>query len=360
MKKLALVFVLAPFLFPAAAPAAGCRPLDCAPSSSALGRGLFALRPQGLMGPVVVHSLESGATKWWLPQGILSGTRLVHQDAARLTWYDAVTSRETATATVRGKVGFVRGASQDGRRAVLFETWRGSSVFEIVSPEAQRAITLKGTSWDFDALAGSNLYLLHYLKNGYEVRRYDLAHNRLVARPLKDPHESALIWGTAWSRVTSPDGRYVFTLYLGQDGGAMVHELDVRHSVARCVDLPGSGDFNLGTTYAMQLSNDGKTLWAVDPGFGWVAGIDVAAAKVRVAFRFPKVNAAEAPSSSVSALSPDGQRMAVAVGGDIWVANFAQRSVKRERSHAATAVAFSADGTRLWLAKGTALRALRL
>jgi len=47
---------------------------------------------------------------------------------------------------------------------------------------------------------------LRYLKNGYQVRRYDLAANRLLAQPLKDPHESSVIWGMPWARVTSDDG----------------------------------------------------------------------------------------------------------------------------------------------------------
>ncbi|HKU57962.1 MAG TPA: hypothetical protein VJP39_00035, partial [Gaiellaceae bacterium] len=300
MKKLALVLVFAASaLVPASAPAAGCSPLDCAPTSSALGHGLFAVRPQGLNGTVVVDRLDNGQTKWMLPQGVLTGHTLVHQDGAKLTWYDALTGAQTGTANIHGRNGFVVGTSQDGRSAVLLYTYRGSTTLQIVTPSSQRNVALKGTDWGFDALADSSLYLLRYEKNGYQVRRYDLARRRLVAQPLKDPHESSLIWGTAWSRVTSPDGRYVFTLYLGPDGGAMVHELDVRHSTARCIDLPGSGNFNLGTTYTMKLS--GKTLWAVNPGYGRVVGIDVASAKVRVAFRFraaPSIS--ESPAAPVS------------------------------------------------------------
>jgi hypothetical protein len=357
MKRLAFVFVLAACAaFPGSAPAAGCRPLDCAPTTSPLGHGLLAVRPQGVMGPVVVHSLSTGAMKWRLAPGMLSGSRLVTQDTAKLTWWSAVTDRKLATATVRGRWGFVAGTSQDGRRAVLFENVRGNSVFQIVSPQAQRTITLKGVNWGFDALADSNLYLLRYLKNGYQVRRYDLATNRLVATPLKDPHESSLIWGTAWSRLSSPDGRYVFTLYLGPDGGAMVHELDVRHSTARCIDLPGSGNFNAGTTYTLQLS--GGMLWAISPGFGWAVGIDVAAAKVRTAFRFAKVNAADSPAAPVSAVA--GSRIAVEVASDIWIVDTQRHSVRRLRNHSATGIAFAADGKRLWVMQGTRVTALRL
>lgn len=360
MKKLAFVLVLAASaLLPASAPASGCRPLDCASSSSPLGHGLFALRPQGLTGTVVVDRLDNGHLKWMLPQGVLTGHTLVHQDGATLTWYDALTGEPTGTANVHGRNGFVVGTSQDGRRAVLLYTYRGSTTLQIVTPSSQRQLTLKGTNWGFDALADSSLYLLRYEKNGYQVRRYDLARNRLVAQALKDPHESSLIWGTAWSRLTSPDGRYVFTLYLGSDGGAMVHELDVRHSTARCVELPGSGNFNLGTTYTMQLSPNGKTLWAVNPGYGRVVGIDVAGARVRTAFRFrASPGVSESPAATVSDIY--GSRLAVAVGGDAWLVNTRTQRVRRLGNHPATAIAFARGGTHLWIVQGMKLVALRV
>jgi DNA-binding beta-propeller fold protein YncE len=141
----------------------------------------------------------------------------------------------------------------------------------------------------------------------------------------------------------------------------MVHELDVRHATARCIDLAGSGNFNLGTTYTMQLSPNGKTLWAVSAGFGRVIGIDVATAKVRDAFRFKVAkNVVESPSAAVSAISADGSRIAIAVGGDLWLVNTPTQTVRTLGNHPATAVAFARDGRRLWVAQGTRLHALQL
>ena len=366
MKKLALVLVLAASaLLPASAPAAGCRPLDCAPSSSALGHGLFALRPHGVLGEVVVDDVTTGRTRYQLPQGIIGGHLLVSQEQGGdgLTWFDTYTGNQVAATSGAGFGQLsLTGVSQDGKRAVLLRSDKAHTRFAIVSANGRTTVvTLRGQNWGFDALADSKLYLLHYMKNGYEVRLYDLAYHRLVSKPLKDPHESSLIWGTAWSRVTSADGRYVFTLYLGQDGGAMVHELDVRRATARCIDLVGSGDFNLGTTYTMQLSPNGKTLWAVSPGFGRVVGIDVASAKVRATFRFRAAQGiAESPSASVSDISATGRWVAVAVGGSVWVVDTLHQTVRRFTHQPATAVAFAADGARLWLAHGTRLTALRL
>lgn len=366
MKKLALILLLlGSAALPAAAPGAGCRPLDCAPSGAALGHDLYAVRPNGVFGEVVVDDVRTGRPRYMLPQGIVGGHLLVHQEQGGdgLTWFDAYTGRQVAAASGPGFGQLsLTGVSQDGTRAVLFRSTKAQSRFAIVAARAPtRIVALPSENWGFDTLAGSKLYLLHYMKNGYEVRLYDLARNRLVARPLKDPHESSLIWGTAWSRVTSPDGRYVFTLYLGQDGGAMVHELDVRRATARCVELAGSGDFNLGTTYTMQLSPNGKTLWAVSPGFGRVIGIDVASAKVRVAFRFRAASRiAESPSAPVSDISASGRFVVAAVGGSVWVVDTQRQTVRRLSNHAATAVAFAPDASRLWLAHGTRLTTLRL
>ncbi len=363
MRRLPLLFALLAVVpaLSTSARAAGCSPLDCAPTGAPLGHGLFAVRPQGVTGPVAVDDLSTGRSRWQLPAGILGGTTLVHQQGATLTWFDALTGRAVATAETRGaKTGYLAGVSVDGSRAVLDRAAKRGTVLTIVSLRSRRTVTLRGNDWGFDALAGQKLYLLRYLRNGYQVRLYDLASNRLVAQPLKDPHESALIWGTAWGRISSPDGRYVFTLYVAQDGGAMVHELDVRHATARCVELPGSGDFNRGTSYTLQISRDGRTLWAVSPGFGRVVAIDVASARVTSAFRFrPDPTAADSPSASVSALSADGGRLAVGLGNKVWLIDTARRSVVLASRRPVTALAFAPDGRRLWLAGGASGEVLR-
>jgi hypothetical protein len=350
MKRCAFVLVLAAAaLLPAAAPAAGCRPLDCAPGGTLLGHGLLAARPNGATGGVTVVDLRTGAVKWTLPPGVLTGTTLVQQDQYDLNWYDALTGKQTATATVKAAtMPFLVGTSQDGRRAVLESTFRGTSTLIVASTAGQKTVVLPTVNWGFDALADSNLYLLRYLRNGYQVRRYDLAARKLAVQPLKDPHESSTIWGTPWARVASPDGRYLFTLYVGSNGGTMVHELDLRSATARCIDLPGTGNFNAATSYAMQLSHDGRTLWAASPGYGRVAAIDVRAAKVRLAFRFRHGAFVEAPTASVSALSPDGSRLAVAVGNELWFVSIGQRTAVRAKPHTELALGYAPDGSKLW------------
>ena len=135
------------------------------------------------------------------------------------------------------------GVSQDGRQAVgLRLADGGSTTFVIASSEGVRELNVPGRQWDFDALRGDNLFLIKYLSGGgYQVRLLHVASGKLAAKPLKDPNESWTIWGQPY-RVASPDGRYLFTLYIGWNGGSMVHELDLKTSAARCIDLPGTGD----------------------------------------------------------------------------------------------------------------------
>jgi len=353
VKRLLLIGLLAgAAALPGAAPGAACSPLDCAASGVAIGNGLLAARPNGFNGVASVIDLKTGKVKWRLPSGILVGHTLVEQSAAHeVTWHDAYTGGVTGRATFRGTSDTfsLAGLSQDGRRAVLLRTAPDTTVV-VVSRSGSTSFQLPDRKWSVDALSGNTLYLIHYLDRGYEVRRYDLAANALDPKPLKDPKGASTIWGGAWERVSSRDGRYLFTLYLGPDGGAMVHQLDLRTAAARCIDLPGSGNFGAGTTWALELSPNGKTLWAVSPGFGRVVGIDVAKRVVRVAFRFrPQAVRGDAPLSSVSAMSSDGTHIAVATGGKLLYVSLRNHTVVEGLPHAAIALGYAPGATRLWV-----------
>jgi hypothetical protein len=346
MRRLALALVAAvAAALPSSVPAAGCSPLDCAPSASSLGDRLLAVRPNGVDGLVQVVDLANGKTRLRLPPGVLTGRTLVNLDGSVLTWFDAGTGVRVADAL--GPGGQLVGTSAEGKFAVLARTHKRQTTFAIVAPGSLRSVTLPGSNWGFDALSGDRLFLLQYLRNGYQVRLYDLARNRLDPQPLKDAEESALIRGSAWQRLASPDGRYLFTLYIGGSGGAMIHELDLHTVTARCIDLPDDGDFNSATAYGLALSPDGRTLWAASTGYGVVAAIDVAAAKVRKSFRFT-ASAPNGPVAPAVALSARGDMLALGLVGDVFIANLKTQRV-RKKLHGALALGFSPDGRRLWL-----------
>jgi DNA-binding beta-propeller fold protein YncE len=110
----------------------------------------------------------------------------------------------------------------------------------------------------------------------------------------------------------------------------------------------------------MELSPNGKTLWAVNPGYGRVVGIDVAKRTVRAAFRFKKSALYDnGPAASVSAISPDGSRIALAVAGKIFYVSMAHRVVVNGVPHGAVALGYAPDGTTLWVVdKGERVTAL--
>src|SRR6266508_4307952 len=110
---------------PGTAAAAGCSPLDCAPSQLPLAG-------------VRVLDLRTGRTRWWLPAGTFGGDLLVHKDGTLLTWFDAASGARVAS-TVANLHGIfaLAGSSQDGRRAVLARTKRRRTTFLIVAPKRQ-------------------------------------------------------------------------------------------------------------------------------------------------------------------------------------------------------------------------------
>jgi hypothetical protein len=241
---------------------------------------------------------------------------------------------------------YLAGVSQSGKTAVLQRTKRDTTLL-LLAPGRARTVELPGKTWSFDALRNDKLFLIKQLKFGYQVRLYDLAANRLQAAPLKDPHESSTIWGIPFSRVASNDGRYLFTLYIGEDGGAMVHELDLAKATARCVDLVGDGDFSAATTYALAVSPDARTLWAISPGYGRVLTIDVPAHRVVNAFRFD-AGSWTGGGAGMAALAPDGKRIAVTEAEHVWLVDPQARSVTKPVPMTAWGLGFSPDSKTLW------------
>jgi hypothetical protein len=346
MKRLLFVLVAAASLLPSAASAAACSPLNCAPSQFSLGGGSLLGFRERATAPVRVVDLETGKTRWVLPGGVTGGNLLVHKDGRTLVWYDAAHGTKVAGVTLSHATSLA-GASQDGTRAVVKRPSPGGTTFTVVSTHGQRDIVVPGRTWDFDALRGDNLFLIRYLQSGgYQVRLAHVGSRKLEAAPLKDPHESGIIWGTPYSRLPSSDGRYLFTLYIGQNGGSMIHALDLKTAKARCIDLPGTGDFGAATSWTLQLSKDERTLWAVSPGYGRVVSIDVARRAVSSAFTvsLPGWNLG---MGTASALSPDGERIAVADNETVAVVDLTARKVAVRNPGRAIALGYAPDG-RLW------------
>jgi hypothetical protein len=127
----------------------------------------------------------------------------------------------------------------------------------------------------------------------------------------------------------------------------MVHELDLARGIARCIDLPGTGDYGAAITWALAPDPDGRTLWAVSAGYGRVVAVDVAAHSVRDAYAFAP--AAWTQNGGVAVVSPDGERIAYTDAEHIWVVILAKRKVVAGAVHTAVALAYAPDQRRLWV-----------
>ena len=151
--------------------------------------------------------------------------------------------------TLRGEPD---GLSPDGRGLVLVgprqQVTRGPTralVLDTRSLRIDRRFAFKG-AFTFDAISpdGSTIYFIQYLsprdRTKYAVRAYDVQDGRLLRDPIVDPDEHAgEMRGYPLKRVTSPDGRWAYTLYDGGDGEPFVHALDTVEGRAVCVDLDG-------------------------------------------------------------------------------------------------------------------------
>lgn len=140
------------------------------------------------------------------------------------------------------------GLTPDGRKLVLASSpWAKTARFVVVDTQTLRArarIALKG-SFAFDAVSpdARTLFLIQILTDGtsYRLRAYDVAHRRLLAKPVVAAGEGAEpMRGAPAARRMGPGGRWAFTLYRG-GSEPFVHALDTTTRTAVCIDLPREG-----------------------------------------------------------------------------------------------------------------------
>jgi hypothetical protein len=141
------------------------------------------------------------------------------------------------------------GLSSDGRTLVVIRNRtrfpQRRTYLAVVDPvrlRIERRLALRG-DFSFDAISpdGSTVYLINYLSardpTRYAVRAFDVARGRLLPGAIVDPHEPGeQMGGVPITRTTSPDGRWAYTLYAGNDH-PFVHALDTSGRTARCVDI---------------------------------------------------------------------------------------------------------------------------
>ena len=168
------------------------------------------------------------------------------------------------------------GVSPDGSTLVVADVVHAwphvRSSFLFLDPQTlqiRHRLTLRG-DFAFDALSpdASRLYLIQHVSSAdttrYVVRAVDTPTMRLLPHRIADKTQRNWVMvGYPLNRVTSKDGRYVYTLYGNPENVPFVHALDTVRGVAHCIGLPWRGSDD--AVWNMRLTLHGRSLavhWA--------------------------------------------------------------------------------------------------
>jgi WD40 repeat protein len=249
---------------------------------------------------VAVIDTRSHATERTLPLGTPSADwkHLYSVSGSMLTDTNPATGKtlhqlrlpedyQLPAATLSGLPG---GLSQNSRWLVVdsFDTAASiptASRFLVIDTTyavAPRQIYLNG-NFNFDAISndGQRLYLIEYVSTSiYRVRMYDVATGMLDPNIVFDKSDGSLAMaGLRLGGVASPDGSFLYSVYVRQDKGPFIHALFLSAPIAFCVDLPGAGYGGAGGDaafhWSLTLSPDGSRLYAANAATGTVSVLDI-------------------------------------------------------------------------------------
>ncbi len=235
--------------------------------------------------------------------------------------------------------GINTGLSADGGTLVLSSGFGARSpntelrVLDARTLRTRANIKLRGMN-TVDAISpdGRWLYLVDY-KSGdianYDVRAYDLKEQRLLAKPVVDPRDpEEKLQGTPMTRVQSPEGRWAYTLYMGDE--PFIHALDTEGRTAVCIDLPAS----VATDPAgARMTLDGDTLTVT--GSRPLAVVDLKTFEVsEPAAAAPKPTATPRPAAKTDSGPPTALWL-LPLAGLVALAALARQRHSATRSRAA-------------------------
>src|SRR2546427_661024 len=225
-------------------------------------------------------------------------------------------------------------------------TARGSqllSVIDTTTSRVWRKIALRGY-FRFDAVSndGDRLYLIQHL-NGkeYYVRLYDVIGGKLDDNIVVDKSDgNQAMVGTRLSGVATPDGHWLFSMYVREHESPFIHALSLDGPYAFCLDLPGDGyvDSAAEMRWSLAITGDGSRIYAANPATRVVAVISTGANSVPSVLRTARFERAISPNAKVSGanaavVSRDGRTLVVGgPSGVPWI----DTSSLQVRAHALT------------------------
>jgi WD40 repeat protein len=180
----------------------------------------------------------------------------------------------------------------------------------------------------FDAISndGDRLYLIEYL-NGkeYYVRLYDVTIGSLTDNIVVDKSDgNQAMTGVRLSGIASPDGHWLYSMYVRENAGPFIHALSLDGPFAFCLDLPGNGfaKSEAEMRWSLVMSRDGSRLFAVNGATGTLAAVDISSQyspQVISTAHIATGGSARAATSG-AVISPDGKTLVTAgASGIVWV-----------------------------------------
>jgi hypothetical protein len=250
------------------------RRLTCGIVTAAMIGGLVAVSPAAAKGAGGVSSVTNDSTTVTGPPG--TGASILRYAAIATGSTTSVLAIETQggairrqrtldgrwslpAVTLRGDAG---GLSADGRTLVVIRPNLGFGDTEFLvldgrSLRTEDEVALSG-QFAFDAISpdGRVIYLIEYPRRGnpieYRVRAYDVASGELRRGAVIDPDEAGgPMTGEPVARAMSPDGRWAYTLYRGEE--TFIHALDTVEAGAVCIAL---SQFEGSNFFALDLVAD--------------------------------------------------------------------------------------------------------
>lgn len=282
---------------------------------------------------------------------------------------DVASGRVLRSTTVAGRfrlpvvgiAGVPEGLSADGGTLVLANLAdTPASRFAVLRTDfswAAETISLPG-ELEYDAVSpdGARLFLIEHLagsdRSRYRVRMYDRGAGRLDPSVIVDKRDQ---WETSMAgypntRVTGPDGSWVYTLYRNADHGPFVHALNAQDSYAFCIDLPRNGSTDQRAARLWTLARgSGSGLYAVNTALGLVSEIDEEQFTVLRTATFPPDRAAAAGPGG-AALADAGDVLLVGTSNGVLAIDTAALKVQRRElaGWAVDGLVASADGRRAY------------
>jgi len=354
----------APALTPAAVPSVAALPTALAqptpvpptPIPAVQPSRLFFARPQGEAGPLIAYDTTNGAVRFSLPSGMLSADNQ-HYLAAKtgagtqLLGFDLNTGAEKPLAQLTGSwalssvsasghwAALTRVPAESEKQAWLTaNTWKTDiQVVDTQTGKLARQLALDG-NFAVDTLStlGDSLFVIQYLPavkpDHYQVRLVDLTTGALQDGALVDKRDTEEVMaGQRWQAVSTPDGSWVYTLYLRtSQNTAFIHALDTVDKVTLCLDLPAVKGSTLDQlkAYSIALAPDGQMAYAANPALGVIDRVDVSSFEVSRVASFAPVPAALAASAPGNFSVADQRGLYFTGGKQIWAFDTTSRQVK--------------------------------